>query len=80
MDEDTRFQKAVNALERTVEKQGTEKSAKVKKRRQDQNLKADLLKIVRMCSDRNFIPVIVFAFSKKVLNININNLVNFLNF
>jgi ATP-dependent RNA helicase DOB1 len=59
------FQKAVEMLDLAVDKLATTKAPKAKRMRETQNQKSDILKIIRMCADRNFVPVIVFAFSKK---------------
>ena len=59
------FQRAVSVMEKSVENQQAVKSSKMKKARQDANQKGDLLKVLRMCQERAYVPVIVFAFSKK---------------
>ena len=59
------FQRAVTAMEKAVETQQALKSSKLKKARQDASQKGDLLKVLRMCQERSYVPVIVFAFSKK---------------
>jgi len=58
------FHKAVTALTDAVEAVGTE-TKKALKRRGGKHNTADLEKIVRMCSDRGYLPLIVFSFSRK---------------
>jgi len=57
------FHRACSALQTTVEAQATD--TKKASKRKNKNNTADLEKIVRMCSDRGYLPVIVFSFSRK---------------
>lgn len=57
------FHKAVSVLQQTVEAAGVESKKQIKKR--GKSNAADLEKIVRMCRDRGYLPVIVFSFSRK---------------
>jgi len=57
------FHKAVTALQKTVDAVGVESKKAVKKR--GKSNAADLEKIVRMCNERGYLPVIVFSFSRK---------------
>ncbi|KAF4682875.1 Superkiller viralicidic activity 2-like [Perkinsus olseni] len=61
------YGKAVEILEKNTEQASqSTKGLKSNKKKQQQHTKnSDLLKVVRMCSDRAYMPVIVFAFSKK---------------
>jgi len=56
------FQRAVASLDKAVDNDKTQKKPK---KRIESNLRGDLLKVVRMCADRHYLPVIVFAFSRR---------------
>jgi ATP-dependent RNA helicase DOB1 len=62
---DDNFTRAVSAMEKGIESSQMLRTGKAKKQRQSANAKNDVLKIVKMCQERNYLPVIVFAFSKK---------------
>eukprot|EP00930_Biecheleria_cincta_P028758 TRINITY_DN20049_c0_g1_i1.p1 TRINITY_DN20049_c0_g1~~TRINITY_DN20049_c0_g1_i1.p1 ORF type:complete len:1065 (+),score=272.73 TRINITY_DN20049_c0_g1_i1:63-3257(+) len=62
------FHKALAALQQSTEAANVE-TKKAQKRRGRANL-SDLEKIVRMCSDRGYLPVIVFSFSRKECEAN----------
>uniref|UniRef100_A0A7S2Q2C1 Superkiller viralicidic activity 2-like 2 n=1 Tax=Zooxanthella nutricula TaxID=1333877 RepID=A0A7S2Q2C1_9DINO len=62
------FHRAVSVLQKSAEAAGVE-SKKQLKRRGKSNM-ADLEKIVRMCNDRGYLPVIVFSFSRKECEAN----------
>ena len=62
---DDNFTRAVSAMEKGIESSQMLRTGKAKKQRQSANSKNDVLKIVKMCQERNYLPVIVFAFSKK---------------
>jgi len=62
------FHRAVNALQKAVDAVGTE-TKKMQKRRGRASA-GDLDKIVRMCSDRGYLPLIVFSFSRKECEAN----------
>ena len=62
---DDNFQRAVASMEKGVESAQILRNQKAKKQRQSASSKNDILKIVKMCQERNYLPVIVFAFSKK---------------
>ena len=59
---DDNFQRAVVAMEKGAE---STKKPKRGNGKGGAGGKQDVLKIVKMCQDRNYLPVIVFAFSKK---------------
>ena len=59
------FERAVASMEKGIENSQMLKTQKAKRQRQSSNSKTDVLKIVKMCQERNYLPVIVFAFSKK---------------
>lgn len=59
------FERAVSSMEKGMENAAMMRNQKAKKQRQSSNAKTDVLKIVKMCQERNYLPVIVFAFSKK---------------
>lgn len=59
------FQRAVTSMEKGLESAAMLRTTKAKKQRQSSGAKSDVLKIVKMCQERNYLPVIVFAFSKK---------------
>lgn len=62
------FHRAVSALQKSTEAVGTE-TKKAQKRRGKANA-GDLEKIVRMCRDRGYLPLIVFSFSRKECEAN----------
>jgi len=62
------FHRALGALQKTVEDQKTD-TKKTQKRRGKASA-GDLEKIVRMCSDRGYLPLIVFSFSRKECEAN----------
>ena len=62
---DDNFTRAVSSMEKGIESSQMLRTGKAKKQRQSANAKSDVLKIVKMCQERNYLPVIVFAFSKK---------------
>lgn len=62
------FHKALSALQQAADAVNVE-TKKAQKRRGKANL-GDLEKIVRMCSDRGYLPVIVFSFSRKECEAN----------
>ncbi|CAE7946505.1 MTREX [Symbiodinium sp. KB8] len=62
------FHKAVGALQQAADAQNVETKKKLAKRGKS-NL-GDLEKIVRMCSDRGYLPLIVFSFSRKECEAN----------
>uniref|UniRef100_A0A7S1AV33 Superkiller viralicidic activity 2-like 2 n=1 Tax=Noctiluca scintillans TaxID=2966 RepID=A0A7S1AV33_NOCSC len=62
------FHRALAALQNSADAQGTE-SKKVKVRRGRASA-GDLEKIVKMCSDRSYLPLIVFSFSRKECEAN----------
>jgi ATP-dependent RNA helicase DOB1 len=62
---DDNFERAVASMEKSIENAQMMRTQKAKKQRQSGNAKTDVLKIVKMCQERNYLPVIVFAFSKK---------------
>lgn len=62
------FHRAVSALQQAVDAVGTE--TKKSQRRSARAQSNDLEKIVRMCSDRGYLPVIVFSFSRKECEAN----------
>mmetsp|Transcript_95215 Transcript_95215/g.308313 ORF Transcript_95215/g.308313 Transcript_95215/m.308313 type:complete len:1047 (-) Transcript_95215:81-3221(-) len=57
------FHRAISALQKTGDAAGVESKKKLKQR--GKSNAADLEKIVRMCKDRGYLPVIVFSFSRK---------------
>lgn len=57
------FQRALAALQSTMDAQNVETKKNLKKRGKI-NV-ADLEKVVRMCSERGYLPLIVFSFSRK---------------
>lgn len=59
------FERAVASMEKSIENAQMLRTQKAKRQRQSTNAKTDVLKIVKMCQERNYLPVIVFAFSKK---------------
>ncbi len=59
------FERAVASMEKSLENAQMVRTQKAKRQRQSTNTKTDVLKIVKMCQERNYLPVIVFAFSKK---------------
>jgi ATP-dependent RNA helicase DOB1 len=62
------FHRAITALEKSADAVGTE-TKKMQKRRGKANAN-DLDKIVRMCNDRGYLPLIVFSFSRKECEAN----------
>jgi len=62
------FHKAVGALQKSAEAEGTQTKKAAKKRGRANA--GDLEKIVRMCSDRGYLPLIVFSFSRKECEAN----------
>eukprot|EP00931_Biecheleriopsis_adriatica_P061271 TRINITY_DN36836_c0_g1_i1.p1 TRINITY_DN36836_c0_g1~~TRINITY_DN36836_c0_g1_i1.p1 ORF type:complete len:1062 (-),score=260.86 TRINITY_DN36836_c0_g1_i1:47-3232(-) len=62
------FHRALSALQQAADAANVE-TKKVQKKRGKPNL-GDLEKIVRMCSDRGYLPVIVFSFSRKECEAN----------
>lgn len=62
------FHKAVSALQKTNENVHLDKKKKAPKTGKASG--ADLEKIIRMCSDRGYLPVIVFSFSRKECEAN----------
>ena len=71
---DDNFQRAVASMEKGIESSQMLRSQKAKKMRQSNTAKNDVLKIVKMCQERNYLPVIVFAFSKKECESNMMSL------
>eukprot|EP00929_Paragymnodinium_shiwhaense_P079590 TRINITY_DN4148_c0_g1_i1.p1 TRINITY_DN4148_c0_g1~~TRINITY_DN4148_c0_g1_i1.p1 ORF type:complete len:1051 (-),score=311.45 TRINITY_DN4148_c0_g1_i1:306-3458(-) len=59
------FHKAVAALEKAAESSTNAPDQKKKKSQKGKAQAGDLEKIVRMCADRGYLPVIVFSFSRK---------------
>ena len=63
---DDNFNRAVVAMEKGADGSGNLAAKKPKRGKGGGSSgKQDILKIVKMCQDRNYLPVIVFAFSKK---------------
>lgn len=62
---DDNYQRAVASMEKGIEGTQMMRTQKAKKMRQSNTSKNDILKIVKMCQERNYLPLIVFAFSKK---------------
>ena len=71
---DDNFQRAVASMEKGFESAQMLRTQKAKKQRQSNTAKNDILKIVKMCQERNYLPVIVFAFSKKECESNMLSL------
>lgn len=63
------FHRASAALQKAADTQSTE-TKKTQKRRGGRANAGDLEKIVRMCSDRGYLPLIVFSFSRKECEAN----------
>merc|ERR1719473_554190 len=60
------FQRAVGSISRGLDKALVDG----KKNSNDQSALADLAKVLQMCSDKSYLPVIVFSFSRKTTETN----------
>lgn len=63
------FHKALGSLQKAADAAGID-TKKAQKKKGGRNNSSDLEKLVRMCSDRGYLPVIVFSFSRKECEAN----------